>query len=118
MHERRKPAWPQFKECRSEAGEGGWQGARITCTVSEVPSCLGMMRVQIWKQAFFSSRTPARMPQLSTPLRVLEAAYLSSQCILSRGPCARACAARAETTGEVVPCTHKIAGRLLCAWQL
>ena len=81
MHERRKPAWPQFKECRSEAGEGGWQGARVTCTVSEVPSCLGMMRVQIWKQAFFSSRTPARMPQLSTPLRVLEAAYLVSQCM-------------------------------------
>ena len=81
MHERRKPAWPQLKECRSEAGEGGWQGARLTCTVSEVPSCLGMMRVQIWKQAFFSSRTPARMPQLSTPLRVLEAAYLSSQCM-------------------------------------
>ena len=47
--------------------------------MSEVPSCLGMMRVQIWKQAFFSSRTPARMPQLSTPLRVLEAAYLSSK---------------------------------------
>jgi len=47
-----------------------------TCTVSEVPSCLGMIRVQIWKQPFLSSRTPARMPQLSTPRRVLDDAYL------------------------------------------
>lgn len=48
------------------------------CTVSEVPSCFGMMSVQIWKQAFFSSSTPARMPQLSTPFRVFDAAYLES----------------------------------------
>ncbi len=51
-------------------------GQAATCTVSEVPSCLGMMSVQIWKQPAFSSSTPARMPQLSTPRRVLLAAYL------------------------------------------
>lgn len=44
--------------------------------MSEVPSCLGMMRVQIWKQPFFSSSTPARIPQLSMPRLVFDVAYL------------------------------------------
>ena len=90
----------------SEAGERGRQGAGLTCTVSEVPSCLGMMRVQIWKQAFFSSRTPARMPQLSTPLRVLEAAYLRSKHMAQPKAMRSAATAIEETTGDSVPCIY------------
>ncbi len=37
---------------------------------------MGMIRVVIWKQLFFSSSTPAKMPQLSTPRLVFDIAYL------------------------------------------
>jgi len=48
----------------------------VTCTVSLVPSCLGMMRVVILNSPPLLSNTPDRMPQLSMPLLVLDLAYL------------------------------------------
>ena len=62
-------------------------------TVSLVPSCLGTMRVVMEKVSAARSRLPARMPQLSMLLEVLDLAYLRrasvSDALLwqSRQPC-------------------------------